>query len=250
MYSHFVYIPKLIEADVREYDYGITVKCVSSYSGYNYAYLHKSSECYSDNEIISLIKIFNKKKFICIAGLSDSTEDVSNDASKRLQKLGFSKKDNLYAMTCNLLYCNKRCNNDILKIKEVDDLESLKHFLFLLRQKDIRLFDFYSRIKNPALLIDEKLFVGYNARGKPTTISMLYIDVDATYISRLFTLKEERCNGYGSAMMTFLINLSAQMKKKIATLLAVGEVNAKLYSKLKFEEVGYLEYYEWNNNVI
>lgn len=90
-----------------------------------------------------------------------------------------------------------------------------------------------------------ELYVGY-IDGNPVTIGAVAFYANVGYIDWVTTIPKERNKGYGSAIMYYLINRTAERNYSLVVLLATKEA-INLYKRMGFQEYcTYKEYYFCN----
>jgi ribosomal protein S18 acetylase RimI-like enzyme len=131
-----------------------------------------------------------------------------------------------------------------LLVEAVRSKAALADFLTLLSPYDAQAQHFYQRMHTPAhFTAAETLFVGYH-QGQPVTIATLWQQQTQATIFSLISQPSQQRQGFGTAMMHFLMHQAAQQGAQFLSLSASGATNLRLYQKLGFQKYGEFACYE------
>lgn len=280
--EHFKFLPSKLGFDIKVLNNITMINSGFQTSMFNIAYGYSNdlacnqvSSSDSSSDDLSVISVIKKAFSIDSNSLPFAwwipQYQCSDSLKKTLLDDSFSIETTEHAMILDL---QKVDYKDLtlktkLKIKAVEESDTLEDFISVLEVYDENARTFYEKLKDyildnskdkHAILSkdQEQLFVGYaqsinksdNNESKliPVIIGILFIntsnDIFSSGIFSLITKEEERGNGYGTDMMRFLIQFSKDMKCKFVTLSASSDSGYRIYERLGFEKVGEFECFE------
>ena len=142
-------------------------------------------------------------------------------------------------MLCDITLVSSFAMKTKLVVKQGQNDALLKDFISTIEDLDATIGVFYRKVPLEFLQQSERLFVGY-INNKPVVTGILFeYDDTISGIFRLFTCKEERGKGFGTDMMTYLLNFARNRGNKLVTLVA-SELGYSIYKHLGFKVLGKL----------
>lgn len=236
--GHFKYLPEIAGFSVTE-DGGLTViNCGFGSSMFNIVV--GGGDDVSDERIQSIISEFQGQPFAWWV----SPQTRSKELSLKLLAHGFVIETTEYAMLCDLSHFNAASEPGSLRIEPVLTLSQLEYFIEALEPYDATARAFYEEMTLEMLAGKERLFVGYE-NNEPVIIGILYSHDDAAGIFSILTREDKRGRGYGTQMMTYLMNTAKQNGAKYATLSASSDAGYRIYERLGFKAFGEFDCFEW-----
>lgn len=242
--GHFKYLPQLLGFSVKKMLGSTIINCGHS-SMFNIVCDSNFAEEEADEIIKQIIKEFDNLPFAW--WFSPLTNPANLE--KILIAYGFIVETTEYAMICDLEhfvpYTKKTPDFNIKMVSTFSDVED---FISVLSEYDDNAKAFYSKLTDPVLSLQEKLFVGYEKKI-PVIIGLVYLDedLDTSAIFSLLTKKNARGRGYGHLMMNKLMEFAKQNDKKFISLSASSDAGFRIYERLGFKTVGLLKCLEWTN---
>lgn len=241
--GHFVYLPKQLGFDTEEINGVTVINCGFKSSMFNIAYGSLESVKISDS-INEIKKSFARQPFAWWVPPTDHKQEFTDN----LLRLGFVVEAPEHAMICDVeenINLQRKTN---LEIKSVTNKLLLDDFLTVLEVYDSCVNEFYNRIDERLLAKNEKLFVGYE-RDIPVTIGILFCSKESAGIFSLITDTPYRRKGYGSDMMTFLMESAKKLGCKTITLSASSDSATLIYERLGFRSIGRFECFEYKGDI-
>ena len=236
--GHFTYLPKLLGFKVLKKDNAIIINSALGTSMFNIACDVKLPDQHPEASIQNIIQEFNGQDFACWF-----TSPTSPHLKESLLKSNFTIETTEYAMIHDLSSFNSKPEAR-LNFKLVKDIASLNDFISIIEPYDSSAKSFYTKLTNPSLSINEKLFVGYKD-NIPVVIATLYLQEDIAGIFSLITEENQRNKGYGSEMLDHIMDFAKTKGMHYACLSASSDSGYSLYKKLDFKSVGEFECFEY-----
>ena len=88
------------------------------------------------------------------------------------------------------------------------------------------------------------MFAGYE-KETPVIIATLFFGNDTAGIFNVITREDKRGKGYGTTMMSFLLEEVKSQGANWATLSASSDSGYRIYQRLGFRTLGQFECFEW-----
>ena len=241
--GHFKFLPEKLGLSVVSTHGTTIINCGLGSSMFNICYDSLDSDentwsLYAQN----IVSHFNGQPFAWWVPESKRSLKLSHF----LESVGFIKETIEHAMVLELSAYHLTAPTTKLEIKQVATPANIEDFVSIISTYDQTACRFYRKLKNYDLTKEEKLFVGYR-ENLPVAISILFESAPAVGIFSLITKESERGNGYGTAIMHYLLNFSKNRGFKYATLLASSDGGYRIYNRLGFKKIGEFECFEWSN---
>lgn len=243
--GHFTFLPKILGSELIDKN-GLTI--VNSKLGSSmFNIVYGSLLCDENNmnqTLKNIIDIYQSQPF---AWWIPHTE-YNSVFTKFLLQNGFTNEVVEHAMICDLQKIVLPAKKTNLNIKPVIDRKGLMDFISVLEIYDQAARAFFTKLTDAQLMEKERLFVGY-IDDKPVAIATLFISDDSAAIFNLITLQNAQRKGYGSDMMSYLLQFANENSIKNVTLSATSDVSQdsgyRIYERIGFEKIGQFECFEY-----
>lgn len=243
LFGKFCDLPAKLGFKVERIDNTAIVKAGLGSSMFNIVCDSKLDENNIKLAIESIIKNFSGQPFAWWVGPSSTP----NSLGKYLEETGLIKETTEYAMLCGLEK-NKIIydNHPDLIIRQVKEVEEIKHVIEILKPYDPTSKNFYDKLVEIGIKEEDntKLFVGYY-NNIPVIIGSLFFNEEIVGIFDLITLENMRGKGFGTNMMKFLMQYAANKGYTQVSLSASSDSGYRIYEHLGFKTVGIFECFEW-----
>ncbi len=241
-FEHFQYLPKVLGFKVLEDSETKIINSGLGSSMFNIACTADLAAAVDlDIKIKEMIHRFNHQPFAWWIGPSVSSRELS----QKLIEQGFIVETTEYAMLCDLSRTATSTESPSeLVIRSVLSDQQLQHFIEVLEPYDPASRAFYEKLNESMLQGKERLFVGYE-KETPVIIATLFFGNNAAGIFNLITCEKKRGRGYGTAMMSFLLEEAKSQDVNWATLSASSVSGYRIYQRLGFRTLGQFESFEW-----
>ncbi|MHC0448651.1 MAG: GNAT family N-acetyltransferase [Candidatus Lariskella arthropodorum] len=243
--EYFGFLPKKLNFSIEEDSNVTIINCgLDSYT-FNIVYGYFQSSVFSTkSKITKCIAGFRLQRFSWWIPPSIGSIELSSyliHSKYSIEKFEFPM------MLCDLTVVSSFAMKTQLIVKQVQNNALLKDFISTIQGVDATIGVFYRKVALELLQQSERLFVGY-INNKPVVTGILFIyDDTISGIFRLFTCKEARGKGFGTDMMTYLLNFARNRGNKLVTLVA-SKLGYSIYKRLGFKVLGKFKYFEYTSN--
>jgi ribosomal protein S18 acetylase RimI-like enzyme len=237
--EHFEFLPKLIGFNPLEENGVSLINCGLNSSMFNIAY----GAPFKNSDFSIIKNAFNTQPFAWWIPPSGHSPELT----KILLENNFTLETAEHAMICDLKSISPIAQKTKLTIKPVNDQTLLQHFIDVLEPYDPAAHIFYKMFKISDLLLNERLFVGYED-NRPATIAILFTHQNNCAIFSLITNEQDQGKGYGTDMMNYLLRTALENGNNYATLSASSDSGYRIYERLGFNKIGEFECFEWKGN--
>jgi ribosomal protein S18 acetylase RimI-like enzyme len=238
--AHFMFLPQKFGFDIHNI-HGVTViNCGLKTSMFNIAYGAPSDEFKTANFVQKMTQAFDKQAFAWWIPHSQHNDIFT----RTLLNNGLKIETIEHAMICDLNNITNFSQQTNLLIESVQSKSTLDDFVSVIKVYDSSVEEFYKNMHNEFFLSQEKLFVGYQG-SKAVAIGVLFISGDRAGIFSLITSDEVRGKGYGTDMMSFLMEYAKINSCRFVTLSASSDSGYRIYERLGFIKIGEFECFEY-----
>lgn len=238
--EHFIFLPKNLGCSIKELNGLTLIKSGLNTSMFNIAY-GTLDKPITSQYVEEVKQAFSNQPFAWWVPQSKHNPVLTN----LLLKSGFILETTEHAMICNLEVPLSFNNKTDLLIKPALDTNTLDDFISVLEPYDSQAKVFYKRIDEGLLQAKERLVVGY-LNSKPIVIGILFLQGKSAGIFSIITDESFRGNGYGTDIMTFLMNHCKSQGCKSVTLSASSDSGYRIYKRLGFIKIGEFECFEYS----
>jgi len=234
-FEHFVFLPKKIGCNVTALNGVSLINCGLQSSMFNIVYG-------APNETSAITKIkeaFNGQPFAWWVPPSLHTPELT----KALIENDLIIEANEHAMICDLTEVTSTEYKANLLIRPVTNKGLLEEFISILEPYDPAARKFYDKVNEKYLLLEEKLFVGFE-NEKSVAIGILFLTDNTAGIFSLLTRDDARGKGFGTDMMRFMLAFAKENGAKSVTLSASSNSGYRIYEHLGFRNIGEFKCFE------
>lgn len=246
LFSKFSYLPQKLGFSVVS-KYGTQlINCGFGSSMFNIVCDIKLDQQSASAVIKNIIKDFNGRPFACWLGPSHTPKDIGTF----LNAFGFVQETTEKAMICDLTQFKFDPMKTALVIKEAITPQEIFDFAEVLRPYDVEAPIFYQKVGalDDANNQPFRFFVGY-LEGEPICTGSLFFTENLAGIFDLVTGEGYQGQGFGTAMMEFLMHYAQQKNFNYASLSASSDSGFRIYDRLGFKPLGNLECFEWPGSI-
>lgn len=239
--GHFVFFPKILGFSAYEQQGLQFVDCGLNTSMFNIVF--GVPELDISNTIDTVKANFKGQPFAWWIPPSGDTRALGT----LLEEAGLVMETREHAMICDLEECAIETLKTDLQCQPVLTYAALQDFIHILEPYDSMVRLFYEKLTEPLLATaQEQFFVGYQ-QNKPVVIGILFNDIQAAGIFSLLTEEAARGKGYGTDMLSYLLQTAKKQGRRYVTLSASSDAGYRIYERLGFKRIGEFACFEFRN---